>query len=222
MFKDRLEAGELLAGQLGLYAGDNPLWLAIPRGGVAVAFPIWKRWGGELDLLITRKIGAPGQPELAVGAVSSDGTVILNDRLVKTLQIPRTYLHRSVEETRQEIKRRMDLYRGNRLPPEVKGRTIIVVDDGVATGFTLLSALKGLRQKQPRKLVLAVPVGPPETLEMLKSEVDHLIFFSAPSYFTAVGQFYREFDQVRDEQVLAWLHQAWSGERSPFREENCR
>ncbi|HHX87968.1 MAG TPA: phosphoribosyltransferase [Firmicutes bacterium] len=221
MFKDRLEAGELLAGQLGLYAGDNPLWLAIPRGGVAVAFPIWKRWGGELDLLITHKIGVPGQPELAVGAVSSDGTVILNDRLVETLQIPRTYLHRAVEETRQEINRRMDLYRGNRLPPTVEGRATIVVDDGVATGFTLLSALKGLRQKQPGKLVLAVPVGPPEALEMLKSEVDHLVFLSAPSYFAAVGQFYRKFDQVRDDQVLAWLNQAWSGKRPLSLEGNC-
>ncbi len=221
MFRDRLEAGELLAGQLELYADSNPLWLAVPRGGVEVAFPIWKRWGGELDLLITRKIGAPGQPELAVGAVSSDGAVILNHRLVATLQISQAYLHRAVEETRQEINRRLDLYRGDRLPPTVEGRVTVLVDDGVATGFTLLSALQGLRQRQPRQLVLALPVGPPEALERLKPLADHLVCLSTPSYFTAVGQFYRYFDQVRDDQVLAWLHQAWSGKHPLSPEGNC-
>jgi putative phosphoribosyl transferase len=167
LFEDRRHAGELLANKLYAYRGRSPLILAVPRGGVAVAMPLWRSLGGEFDLIITRKIGAPGQPELAVGAVTGDGYVLLNEALAAQLQLPEGYVERISAEEQAEIKRRLQLYRGRRPLPEIEGRLVIIVDDGVATGFTLRAALQGIKQKRPQKLVLAVPVGPPETLARL-------------------------------------------------------
>lgn len=210
IFSDRQQAGEKLALRLDSYRGKEPLILAIPRGGVAVAEPVWERLGGELDLIITRKIGAPFQQELAVGAVSGDGFVMINEQLVSKMNIPEGYIENKAAEEQAEINRRLRLYRGDRPLPSIDNRLVILVDDGVATGYTLLAALRSLQQKQPLKLILAVPVGPPDTLARLAEEVDELVYLEAPPHFAAVGQFYNRFDQVGDVEVINILQRAWS------------
>lgn len=208
-FSDRTDAGERLAGQLANYRGRNPLILAVPRGGVVVAFPVWQALGGELDLVITRKIGAPHQPELAVGAVTGDGKIILNEGLIRQAGISREYIDRIAAAEQAEITRRLHRYRGDRPVPRAGGKTVIVVDDGIATGYTLMAALRGLQESKPAELVLAVPVGPPDTLDRLRPEVDRLICIEAPVSFAAVGQFYRDFGQTGDAEVKRILQQAW-------------
>jgi len=212
LFKNRREAGEKLAAQLEAYKGRKPLILAVPRGGVTVAEPVWENIGGELDLIITRKIGAPYQPELAIGAVSGDGFVMLNNNIVSRLNVPEDYINTAAEKEQNEIRRRLKIYRGNRSMPLIDNRLVVIIDDGVATGYTLLAALRSLQEKTPAKLVLAVPVGPPDTLTMLENEVDELLYLEAPVHFSAVGQFYRQFDQVSDSEVTAILQKAWKGE----------
>jgi putative phosphoribosyl transferase len=214
-FDNRRHAGELLAEKLAAFRDRSPLILAVPRGGVAVALPVWRSLGGVLDLLITRKIGAPYQPELAIGAVSGEGFVMLNESLVAQLRVSRPYLDRTAKAEQAEIERRLRLYRGDRPAPEINGKVVILIDDGVATGFTLMAALKGLRRQKPDELALAVPVGPPDTLARLQVEVDALYYLAAPQYFSAVGQFYRDFTQTTDEEVIAALKEAWemNGER---------
>ncbi len=210
LFQDRREAGELLANKLVDFAGTNPLILAVPRGGVEVAEPIFHKIGGEIDLLITRKIGAPLQPELAIGAVTSDGSALLNETLISRIGVSTEFIKEAVEREKAEISRRLRLYRGNRPLPDAKGRNVILVDDGVATGYTLMMALQSLKQLTPGQLILAVPVGPPDTLEKFKFQVDRLIYIEAPAFFSAVGQFYRNFNQVSDEEVIAILQRLWT------------
>lgn len=210
LFEDRRHAGELLAQKLSAFRGRSPLILAVPRGGVSVALPVWQNLGGELDLIITRKIGAPGQPELAVGAVTGEGFLLLNKDLAAKLRLPEGYVERVSKAEQAEIKRRLQIYRGRRAPPHIEGRLVILVDDGVATGFTLRAALQGIKQSRPQALILAVPVGPPETLDQLSREVDELFYLEAPAHFAAVGQFYRDFRQVGDSEVASALQKAWS------------
>ncbi len=200
-FRDRSEAGQKLADKLNHFRGLEPLILAVPRGGVIVAEPVCNYLGGELDLIITRKIGAPYQSELAIGAVSGDGLIMLNDQLVSRLNVDYEYINKRAGKEQKEIRRRMNDYRGNQLMPEVDGRLVILIDDGVATGYTLLAALRSLQKKQPAKLILAVPIGPADTFSILDHEVDELIFIDAPAHFAAVGQFYRDFSQVDDQEV---------------------
>lgn len=209
-FEDRRHAGACLAGELGGYRGREPLILAVPRGGVAVAVPIWRRLGGKLDLIMARKIGAPLQPELAIGAVTGEGRVMLNEALIAGMRLPDGYLEGAAAREQAEIARRLELYRGRRPPPVMGKRPVIVVDDGVATGFTLLAALKGIRRGRPDRLILAVPVGPPEALDRLRREVDELYCLQAPADFAAVGQFYRDFRQIGDDEVIAALGAAGS------------
>ncbi len=208
LFRDRNEAGQKLADKLHHFRGLEPLILAVPRGGVIVAEPVWSYLGGELDLIITRKIGAPDQPELAIGAVSGDGLIMLNDQLVSRLNVDYEYINKRAGKEQKEIRRRMTDYRGNQLMPEVDGRQVILIDDGVATGYTLLAALHSLQKKQPAKLMLAVPIGPADTFSVLDHEVDELIFIDAPAHFAAVGQFYRDFSQVDDQEVKIILEKA--------------
>jgi len=212
LFKDRRQAGEKLAELLRQYKGQQPLILAVPRGGVAVAEPIWETLGGDLDLVITRKLGAPYQPELAIGAVSGDGFVMLNDNIVSHLNVSEDYVKEAAEKEQEEIKRRLKLYRGHRPLPEVNQRLVILIDDGVATGYTLLAALRSLQEKKPARLVLAVPVGPPDTFDKLEKEVDDLVFVKAPENFAAVGQFYRKFNQTSDQEVLEIMKKTWQGD----------
>ena len=209
LFKDRKEAGELLASRLEIYRGRDPLILAIPRGGVAVAEPIQAHIGGELDLIITRKIGAPHQRELAIGATSGDGFVMLNEELISRLGIFPDYVKKAAAREQAEIKRRLTLYRGKRPLPGIEGKLVIIVDDGVATGYTLLAALRSVREQKPAELALAIPVGPPETIAHLKNEVEALVYLEAPVDFAAVGQFYRNFAQVEDDAVIEMLNKAW-------------
>lgn len=210
MFTDREDAGRQLAEKMLSRRWDNPLILGVPRGGVVIAYFLRERLGGELDLYITRKIGAPRQPELAVGAVSGDGSFIVNRDIVEHLKIPDDYLKAKAAEEQEEIKRRMRVYRGDRPLPVFEGRQIVLVDDGVATGSTLQAAIEGLKESNPAELILAVPVGPPDTLQRLGEEVDELFYLKAPPEFAAVGQFYLRFNQVEDKEVINFL---LSGER---------
>ena len=212
LFKDRRQAGEKLAELLKQYKGQQPLILAVPRGGVAVAEPVWEAIGGEMDLIITRKLGAPYQPELAVGAVSSDGFVMVNENLISRLNITEDFVKEVAEKEQEEINRRLELYRGSRPLPEVNQRLVILIDDGVATGYTLLAALRSLREKKPARLVLAVPVGPPDTFDKLEKEVDELVYVKAPDNFAAVGQFYRNFNQASDRDVVEVMEKTWQGD----------
>jgi putative phosphoribosyl transferase len=210
LLENRREAGMQLAARLEIYRERDPLILAVPRGGVVVAEPIHNILGGELDVVITRKIGAPHQRELAIGATSGDGLVMLNDDLVSRLGVFPDYIQKAAEKEQAEIVRRLKKYRGNRPLPVIEGRLVLVVDDGVATGYTLLTALKSLRRHNPSELALAVPVGPPETFARLKKEVDALVYLEAPVDFAAVGQFYRDFSQVGDDDVVEILNRAWN------------
>jgi putative phosphoribosyl transferase len=210
LLENRREAGMQLAARLEIYRERDPLILAVPRGGVVVAEPIHNILGGELDVVITRKIGAPHQRELAIGATSGDGLVMLNDDLVSRLGVFPDYIQKAAEKEQAEIVRRLKKYRGNRPLPVIEGRLVLVVDDGVATGYTLLTALKSLRRHNPSELALAVPVGPPETIARLKKEVDALVYLEAPVDFAAVGQFYRDFSQVGDDDVVEILNRAWN------------
>ncbi len=216
LFKDRREAGEMLAERLEIYKGRDPLVLAVPRGGVVVAEQIHNKLGGELDLIITRKIGAPHRSELAIGATGSNGVVMLNDELISRLGVFPDYVKKEAAKEQTEIARRLQLYRGEKKLPQVEGRLVVVVDDGVATGYTMLAALGSIRQQGPAELALAVPVGPPETFARLKKEVSALVYLEAPVDFAAVGQFYRNFEQVGDDEVIAILQRA-QPEGSPGR-----
>ena len=208
LFKDRRQAGEMLAkscrstGKVSFNPGCAPGW-----GGCGGADPL-TCWAGSWIWRSPRKIGAPWQPELALGAVAGDDFIMLNERLVEQMRVPRAYIDQAALEALREIRRRLECYRGNRPLPGVDGSLVIVVDDGVATGFTLLAALKALRRQRPRELVLAVPVGPPATLAKLRPEVDTLCCLEAPPDFAAVGQFYANFDQVEDSTVVAILNRA--------------
>ena len=205
MFLDRVEAGQKLAEKLLKYKDMGPIVLAIPRGGVVVASEVASALSCRLDLVIPRKIGAPNNPELAVGALAKEGAVILNEELTKSLNISPDYLREEIEKQVIEIKRRRQKYLGDRSSLDLRGKTVILVDDGLATGYTSLAAIKAVREDKPEKIVLAVPVAPREAIERLKNEVDELICLETPELFFAVGQFYYDFSQTTDEQVAEIL-----------------
>ena len=210
MFKNRSEAGRKLAPRLVEFKHETPVVLALPRGGVPVAYEVAVALDAPLDVNVVRKLGAPGQPELGIGAVV-DGDhhlSVLNEDVMSVLTVSEEYLEREVAVQLQEIRRRQELYRGGHPPIDVVGRTVIVVDDGIATGGSVRAALRGLRRRSPRRLVLAVPVAPPETVESLQPEADVLICLSTPLFFHAVGQFYDDFRQTTDEEVIRLLEAA--------------
>jgi putative phosphoribosyl transferase len=210
MFKDRKEAGRKLAARLLRYQDQQPIVLALPRGGVPVAYEVAVALNAPLDVIVVRKLGAPGQPELGMGAVV-DGDhpqSVLNEDVVRMLNVSDEYLAREVAHELQEIRRRQARYRGGRASAALAGRTAIVVDDGIATGGTVRAALRGARRAGPKRLVLAVPVAPPETMESLQTEVDDLVCLQTPAYFHAVGQFYDDFHQTSDEEVITLLDAA--------------
>ncbi len=210
LFTDRHEAGKQLAERLLALQIQNPVVLALPRGGVPVGFEIARALAAPLDLVLVRKIGAPRQQELAVGAIA-DGVhpeLVTDSRLTAYLAIPPEYFARAKAAALQEIERRRHVYLGDRQPVDVAGRTAIVVDDGMATGATRLAALRATRRRNPARLVLAVPVAPGDTLERLRREVDEAVCLDTPAEFFAVGQFYRAFPQLQDAEVVALLDQA--------------
>jgi predicted phosphoribosyltransferase len=204
IFADRIDAGERLAKGLAHLAGSECVVLAIPRGGVIVGEVIARELGAPLDVVVPRKIGAPGNPELAIGAVAP-GIRVLDPRVVGALGVTDRYLDREIAEQEAEIERRQRAYRGGRLPQPVEGRVAIVVDDGVATGSTAVAALRWARARGAERVVLAVPVAPPQSLERLRAEADEVVVLETPQPFLAVGEWYRDFDQTTDEQVVSAL-----------------
>jgi putative phosphoribosyl transferase len=205
-FRDRREAGQLLAEELDFLKGkEDVIVLGIPRGGVVVAYEVAQAIGAPLDVYITRKIGAPRNPELAIGAVASGGGIVLDHDLIQQLGVPEVYVEEETERQRQEIERRAREYRGNRPTLELAGKTVVVVDDGVATGATIMVTLRALQKQEPKELILAIPVGPPDTVKQLGKEADRVICLSAPRLFWAVGAFYGVFDQTPDEEVKRLL-----------------
>jgi len=210
MFKDRRDAGRQLAARLLRYKDMAPIVLALPRGGVPVGFEVATALEAPLDVLIVRKLGAPHEPELGIGAVA-DGPhpqCVLNENVVRDLNVSQEYIKREVAAQLEEIRRRQSAYRSGRSPARIADRTAIVVDDGIATGGSTRVALRSARLQNPTRLVLAVPVAPPETIASLATEADDIVCVSQPLFFNAVGEFYADFRQTTDEEVRELLERA--------------
>jgi predicted phosphoribosyltransferase len=205
-FRDRFQAGRRLAAALQPYAGrPNLLVLALPRGGVPVGYEVARALNAPLDVMLVRKLGVPGHEELAMGAIASGGIRILSDDVVSAFGITERVIAIAAANEEEELERRERAYRDHRPPPEVKGRTVILVDDGLATGSTMRAAAAALRAQHPERLVVAVPVAPPETCASLRNEVDDLVCARAPEPFFAVGNWYDDFSQISDEEVRQLL-----------------
>lgn len=212
IFRDRTEAGRELAARLNVYRDDpTGLILALPRGGVPVGYEISLALNLPMDVFITRKLGAPDNPEYAIGAVAETGSLHLNQQALRMMggfSTASPYFTEMVRAQREEIKRRQGLYRHGRPLPDLKDRTVLLVDDGVATGATFLASVEALRNLQVRRLIAALPVGPGETLSGIGKQVDTLIVLATPEPFYAVGNHYMDFRQVGDDEVVRYLEQA--------------
>lgn len=208
-FRDREDAGRRLGERLRGYRDEDPVIFALPRGGVPVGYEISRALEAPLDIFVSRKLGAPGHEEFGIGAVAQGGVRILNEEAIEALSIPEEYIERVSAEETGEIERRLNLLRGKERPePEVGGRTAILVDDGLATGVTARAAVEALRLREPRRLVLAVPVCAAQTAQTLRSEVDELVCLETPSELMAIGFWYEDFYQVPDEEVVELLENA--------------
>ncbi|MFC3079696.1 phosphoribosyltransferase [Phenylobacterium terrae] len=216
IFADRRDAGRKLAQALRDEVFDDPIVLALPRGGVPVAFEVAEEFAAPLDLLFVRKIGAPHHPELGLGALvdGADPQVVLTQSVMQMVSPPPGYVDQEVRRQLQEIDRRRQAYLGGRQALPVRGRTVLLIDDGVATGGTVRAALRGLESAGVGRLVLGVPVGPADVVASLKSEADQVVCLATPEPFYAVGLWYRDFDQTSDEEVVDLLAQA-AGRREP-------
>jgi predicted phosphoribosyltransferase len=205
-FRDRREAGRLLATKLSAYANrPDVLVLALPRGGVPVAAEVARALGAPLDVFVVRKLGVPGHEEYALGAIATGGVRVLNEDVVRALRISDRVIDAVAAREQEELARRERVYRGDRPPLDARGRTVILVDDGLATGATMHAAIRALRQQQPARIVVAVPTAAPETCDELKREVDDVICASTPDPFYAVGLWYEDFSQTTDEEVRELL-----------------
>lgn len=212
IFRNRKDAGQKLAAHLLRFRNARPIVLALVRGGLPVGFEVAAALEAPLDIVLVRKIGAPGNPELAVGAIV-DGTtpeIVINRDITGALGISEDYLGKMADRELTEIERRRVLYLGERTRPSVKSRTVIVVDDGIATGATMRAALHALRRQEPERLVLAVPVAAADTIETLREDADEIICLSAPESLGAIGYYYEDFRQVSDERVIELLDRAAS------------
>jgi len=209
LFRDRVHAGKLLAEKLLHYRGqDDVLVLALPRGGVPVAFEVAKAIGAPLDLFLVRKLGFPGQPELAMGAVATGGVEVFNEDLVYRLGVSREAIDRVAQREQAVLEQQQEKLRGYRPPPCVADRTIILVDDGLATGSTMRAAVEAIRMQHPRRIVVAVPIGAAETCDEFRAEVDEVVAVACPENFRAVAMWYDDFDQTPDELVISLLEEA--------------
>ena len=208
-FRDRFDAGRRLATVLQPYAGrPNLLVLALPRGGVPVAYEVARALHAPLDLMLVRKLGGPGHEELAMGAIASGGVRVISDDVVQALGIPDRAIATIAAHEEHELERRAREYRGDRPLPDVRGKTVILIDDGLATGSTMRAAVAALKSQNPERLIVAVPVAAPETCEALREEVDDVVCALAPEPFFAVGNWYQDFSQTSDEEVRELLRMA--------------
>jgi putative phosphoribosyl transferase len=212
IFRDRIDAGRILAEELGVYANrKDVVILALPRGGVPVAVEVAKVLNAPLDVFLVRKLGVPGHEELAMGAIASGNVQVVNRDLVNRLSIPERLIQAAAKKERQELIRRERLYRDDRPAPEVTDKTVILVDDGLATGASVSAAVKALRQQYPKRIVIAVPTAAASTCEALREIADEVICASTPQPFSSVGAWYEDFSQTTDDEVRELLDQAASG-----------
>lgn len=208
-FRDRTEAGQLLAAELMEYAEcPDVLVLGLPRGGVPVAYQIAKALHAPLDVWLVRKLGVPGQEELAMGAIAMGGIMVLNNDVIKTLRLPQKTVYQVAAEEKQELERRSQVYRGDRPLPEIQNRTVILVDDGIATSSTLRAAIAALQQQTPRRVIAAAPVAPPAVCKSLKGVVDDVVCLKTPDPLHSIGSWYVDFSQTTDEEVCDLLNRS--------------
>jgi putative phosphoribosyl transferase len=202
MFIDRKEAGEKLSIKLEKFKNEDPIVLAIPRGGIVTAYETIKKFRFQWDLIIPRKIGLPHNKEIAIGAVSLDGTYLLNEKYIDMLNISHEYIEKEIFEQINEIKIRLNKYKGNENFPNVSNKTVIIIDDGIATGFTIQAAIKSIKKHAAKKIILAVPVAPQNTISLLEKTVNEVICLHVPDEFCAVSLHYKNFEQTTDEEVF--------------------
>jgi len=208
-FKDRVDAGRKLAKELPKYANiSDVLILALPRGGVPVAFEVAKELNVKMDVFIIRKLGVPGNEELAMGAIASDNIIVLNEDVVRSFQISKQVIDAVAARELRELERREHTYRGNRPKPNINGLTVILIDDGLATGATMRAAAAAVKTKNPTKIVIAVPTGAPDTCRSFEGKVDEVICVATPEPFYGVGAWYEDFSQTTDEEVCELLDKA--------------
>ncbi len=209
LFHDRIHAGQLLANRLARYAKDPDILVcALPRGGVLVGFPVAEALNAPLDVVIVRKLGVPGEQELAMGAIATGGVCVLSQELIEVLGISTQAVEAVIAREQRELTRRETLYRGAAPPPQISGRTVILVDDGIATGATMRAAAAVIKQQQPKQLVIAVPVASSSSCAELEAQADEIVCVAKPEPFYAIGQFYEDFHQVSDEEVRDLLQRA--------------
>jgi putative phosphoribosyl transferase len=215
-YRNRKEAGMILASQLGKYRNDaNLLILALPRGGVVVAYEVADELDAELDVFIVRKLGAPYEPELAMGAIAEGGILLLNDAVINYLSISKENIEKTAKKELEELERRKKLYRNGREAPQIRGRTVLLIDDGIATGATMKVAIRAVRRKEPTKLIAAIPVGAPSSCMELKEECDEVICLRTPESFMSVGSCYQDFEQTTDDEVREYLQKAYEKQKRP-------
>lgn len=203
IFQNRVDAGEKLTKVLKKFKGQKDVVvLGLPRGGMVVADVVARELGLLLDLVVPRKIGAPGNPEFAIGAVAEDGEIVLNQEVVESLGVDEDYIERATEEEKKEAERRLRVYRGDRLKLDLAGKIAIIVDDGIATGLTMEAAIKSVKEKGTKKIIVAVPCAATDSFNRIKKEVDKIISLTISDFFGAVGAFYEEFGQTEDEEVV--------------------
>jgi len=214
-FANRRDAGRRLAEQLRQLDLVDPVVLGLPRGGVPVAYEVACALDAPLDVMVARKIGAPFQPELGVGAIAEGGVLVFDEATLRSLRLEIAQLDTTVAREQIELQRRVEHYRGGAQPPDLAGRAAVVVDDGLATGVTARAALRAVRRASPARLVLAVPVGPPDAGEFMRPDADEVVVLEMPAHLAAVGQWYDDFTQTADEEVVALLQQARQRHRDP-------
>jgi putative phosphoribosyl transferase len=207
-YRDRFDAGRKLAPLLSRYAGNNTLVLALPRGGIPVGYEVARALHAPLDVILVRKLGVPGQEELAMGAIASGGLRVISEDVVEALGIPDRSIAEVAANEEHELQRQERAYRGDRPLPEIQSRTVILIDDGLATGATMRAAVLVLQTQQPGQVIVAVPFAPRETCEALRTEADEVICALTPESFMAVGEAYQNFSQVSDEEVRELLHRS--------------